>query len=172
MSRKILFSVSSLFLIFMGLALAAWPVSVFSIRGENGAEAFSTPVPEGWTLTSRIIHSLERTPVEDEYRVVSGRIWQWEERFRSNNAGLPTEIPAQGHFRSDSGWFITSGGRNHWETLHYRVGNSELGRNVIFPGGFPPLKLFEDFPGEKMTFSVTETPLGHFLWVSRREKLR
>lgn len=172
MYRKTLFSISFFILFSLGLAFAAWPVSVISLRRENGTEAFSSLIPEGWTLTARIIHSLEKTPVEDEYRVVSGRIWQWEERFRSNNAGLPTEVPAEGRFLSASGWFISRGGRNRWETLHYRVGNSDLGRNVVFPGGFQALKLFEVFPGEKMTFSVSERPLGQFLWVSRRGKLR
>ncbi len=172
MSRKTLFSVSFLILFSLGLAVAAWPISVVSLRRENGMEAFSAPVPEGWTLTSRIIHSLERTPVEDEYRVVSGKIWQWEERFRSNNAGLPTEIPVQGRFLSSSGWFIARGGRNRWEILHYRVGNSDLGRNIVFPGGFKALNLFEDFPGERLTFSVTERALGQFLWVSLIGKLR
>ena len=101
MFRKTILSLFFLFLLSLGMTLAVWPVNVISICTDGGEAVFSAPVPEGWAFTSRMIHSLEKTPVEDEYRVVSGRIWQWEERFQSNNAGLPTEVPVNGsvHFR-------------------------------------------------------------------------
>ncbi len=94
---------------------------MISISIDGGETVFSAPVPEGWAFTSRIVHSLEKTPVEDEYRVVSGQIWQWEERFQSNNAGLPTEVPSNGRFVSSPGWFIIRG--EMWE--------------FYFPGGKP-----------------------------------
>ncbi len=172
MFRKTRVSLFFLFLLSLVIALAAWPVNVVSIFTDNGVAVFSAIVSEGWAFTSRIIHSLEKTPVEDEYRVVSGRIWQWEERFQSNNAGLPTEVPGNGRFLSTPGWFILRGGRNRWDDLHYRVGNKTLGLNVLELEGFGPLRLFETFPGERLSIKNVATPLGRAAWVLCGSDLR
>ncbi len=167
MPRKILLLLFFLFLLSLGIALASWPVNVISIRLENGETVFSEAIPEGWPFTSRIVHSLEKTPVEDEYRVVGGRIWQWEERFRSNNAGLPTVVPSNGRFLSNPDWFILRGGRNHWDCLRYRVGNSSLGRNTLELGGFGEIRVFETLEGQRLLFEVSGKP-----WVRSSRVLR
>jgi hypothetical protein len=162
--RKTLFVLFSLFLLSLGTALATWPVNVISISMESGKVIVCGPIPEGWTFTSRIIHSLEKTPVEDEYRVVSGRIWQWEERYQSNNAGLPTEVPENGRFVSAPDWFIIRGGRNHWDALRYRVGNCGLGRNLLALEGFGQIRAFERYPGERLLIEARPEP---FAWAAR-----
>ena len=158
MSRKFLLLLTFLFLLSLGTALAFWPVNRISIRLENGETVFSGAIPEGWSFTSRLVHSLEKTPVEDEFRVVGGKIWQWEERFRSNNAGLPTVIPSNGRFLSTPGWFIVRGGRNHWDCLVYRVGNSFLGRNTLTLEGLGEIRVFETLAGERLLFEVNLKP--------------
>ena len=158
--RRTLLSLFSLFLLSLGIALSTWPVNLVSFSTESGKTIFSGPIPEGWAFTSRIIHSLEKTPVEDEYRVVSGRIWQWEERFQSNNAGLPTEVPENGRFVSTPRWFIIRGGRNRWNVLPYRVGNGDLGRNLLALEGFGQIKAFEKYPGERLLIEVRPAPFA------------
>jgi len=155
-----LFVLFSLFLLSLGTALYGWPATVMEIRLGNGEILFREPVPEGWSFTSRIIHSLERTPVEDEYRVVCGRIWQWQERFRSNNAGLPTVAPSNGRFLSSPVWFVLQGGRNRWQLLDYRVGTSSLGRNVLALEGYGSFALFERLAGERIQFKPGSAALG------------
>lgn len=172
MYRKTLFSLFSLFLLSLGIALATWPVTMVSISLDSGKTVFSAPVPEGWTFTSRIVHSLEKTPVEDEYRVVSGQIWQWEERFQSNNAGLPTEIPFNGRFVSSPGWFIIRGGGNRWDSLYYRVGNGNLGKNVLALDGFGKIQLYEKYPGQRLLIGTFSKPLGQITRVLYKPDLR
>jgi hypothetical protein len=170
--RRTLLFLFSLFLLSLGIALATWPVSVISISTDKGKAIFYGPIPEGWTFTSRIIHSLEKTPVEDEYRVVSGRIWQWEERFQSNNAGLPTEVPENGQFLSAPGWFIIRGGRNRWGVLRYRVGSSGLGRNILTLEGFGQIRAFEKYRGERLLIEVRTVPFARAAGVLRVPDLR
>jgi hypothetical protein len=158
--KRSLFVLFFLFLLSLGTALYGWPATVLEIRLGNGNILFREPVPEGWAFTSRIVHSLERTPVEDEYRLVGGRIWQWQERFRSNNAGLPTVVPSNGRFLSSSEWFILRGGRNRWQCLDYRVGTSSLGRNVLTLEGYGAVALFERLEGERIQIKPGYTALG------------
>ncbi len=172
MHRRTLLFLFSLFLLSLGIALATWPVSAISISTDKGNVIFCGPIPEGWTFTSRIIHSLEKTPVEDEYRVVSGRIWQWEERFQSNNAGLPTEAPENGRFVSAPGWFIIRGGRNRWDALRYRVGSGGLGRNILTLEGFGQIRAFEKYPGERLLIEVRPVPFAPAAGVLRVPDLR
>ncbi len=172
MSKKLLFFLFCLLLLSSGIALLAYPINIISIRLDNGTLFFSTVVPEGCVVTSRIIHSLEKTPVEDEYILVSGKLWQWEERYRSNNAGLPTEIPRNGRFLSSPGWFILRGGRNNWDFLQYRVGNGELGRNVLTIEGFGQMKLYEMVPGARLHIEVLPSNFWRILMVLPRPDLR
>ncbi len=150
------------FLFFLALcsSLYNWPATVMEIRLENGPILFSDAVPEGWSIKSQIVHSLERTPVEDEYRVVGGRIWQWEERFRSNNAGLPTVEPSCGRFLSSKEWFVIRGGRNRWESLDYRIGTSSLGKNVLVLEGYGAAVVHERFAGQRIRLQSRTRPLG------------
>ncbi len=172
MHRKMGFFLFSLLTLSLGVTLASWPVNVVSMNVDGEGTFFSSPVPEGWGFRSRIIHSLEKTPVEDDYRVVCGRIWQWEERYRSNNAGLPTEVPRNGRFLSCPGWFVIRGGRNAWDLLFYRVGNSDLGKNILSADGFGLFRLYELVPGKKLSLRVISIPLALSSRVLRQQDLR
>jgi hypothetical protein len=158
--NRSIFVLFSLVLLLLATALYGWPATVVEIRLENGTILFFEPVPEGWSFSSGIIHSLERTPVEDEYRVVGGQIWQWQERFRSNNAGLPTVAPSNGRFFSSSEWFVLQGGRNRWKSLDYRVGTSTLGKNILTLENYGAVALYERLAGERIRFEARSMPLG------------
>jgi len=95
----ILFDVFNFLLPILFLAaLAGWRVDVFQMMSRNGDIIFESPTALGHEFTTRYIHSVELTPVEDEYRILGGKLWTWEERVRSTNAGLPFDRPEHGRF--------------------------------------------------------------------------
>jgi len=97
--------------------------------------------------------------VESEFRVLSGKVRQWEERFLSHNAGLPTEAPPNGRFVMDTEWMILRGGGLAVRSFRYRVGNEQYGRNfMVLPDGSKIL-LFEEYPGRILLFSAEATSL-------------
>jgi hypothetical protein len=140
------------------LALAGWRVDVFEISDSRQNIIFSAPAALGHKFITRYIHSVELTPVEDEYMVIAGRLWTWEERTRSTNAGLPFGKPKYGKFIATGDWMIYQGGRMSWTTYYYRVGNKKLGLNQAAFEPFGRKNFFDLFPGERLIISVRRTP--------------
>ncbi|HRS48346.1 MAG: DUF1850 domain-containing protein [Thermovirgaceae bacterium] len=142
------------------LFMACAPVWNLEISSGEGV-LLSSPMPVGFPFTTRYIHSVEKTPVEDDYRVVGGMIWAWEERVVSHNAGLPVVTPRNGRLVSDGEWFRFRGGRNRWGRFYYRVGDERLGRNILLLPGRSPVshELFRFFPSQRMEFSIGTRPL-------------
>jgi hypothetical protein len=103
---------------------------------------------------------VQLTPVEDIYRIVNGKIWSWQERVQSHNAGLPFSRPPFGRFRMEPPWMVIEGGRQSWKTILLRVGNAKLGRNVFSYGvKAPRTALFERFPGKRLELRVERRPV-------------
>lgn len=129
------------------LFLAEMPVNCLSITGDG--VSLSAPLPNGASFTTTYVHSVEGTPVVDEYRIVGGSIWGWEERVRSHNAGLPFGAPEHGSFVVNSDWMIVRGGRRPADNIAYRVGNAEIGRNIW---ELPPFRVnaFEEYPSRRV----------------------
>lgn len=146
------------------LFMTCTPVSILKIS-DGEAVLHSSPIPVGYSFTTRYIHSVERTPVEDDYRVVGGKIWAWEERVVSQNAGLPIVIPRNGRLVVDGQWFRFRGGRSAWERFYYRVGDERFGRNIlILPGRLQVIhELFRIYPSRRLDFSVRVRPFWEAL---------
>ena len=111
--------------------LVALPVHWLTIRSSDGMLLYAFSAPAGFSFTVRFNHSVEGTPVEDEYLVSGGMIRQWEERTKSHNAGLPFKAPPRGRFLQEGDWMIIRGGGSSFCRIRYRVGNSSWGENVL-----------------------------------------
>lgn len=144
----------SLPLIF-AVTLLGWRVDYFQISDQEGQVIFAAPAANGQKFTTRYIHSVELTPVEDEYRIIGGRIWMWEERVRSSGAGLPSVKPSCGRFIDNGEWLIYQGGRQSTVGYYYRIGNQRLGLNQIDFEPFGRKNLYETFAGKRLHVSVT-----------------
>ncbi len=129
------------------------PVETLILERQTG-ESRTFSVPLGRTVTTRYVHSVERTPVEDVYCIMNGRLHQWRTRIRSHNAGLPWQAPEQGRFVREGSWLVLEGGRNSWSELYLRVGDAYFGRNELFTGDTGYLALYETFSGERLRFST------------------
>ena len=133
------------------------PVNCFTATG-RGELLFSCPVPNGYSFTTTYIHSLELTPVRDDYRFVSGRIWGWEEWTKSLNAGLPSvQIPGT-KFIMSSPWMIIRGGRRTRYIIYYRVGTEVFGLNKWHLEPWDEINIFERYPMYRVSLEAVAVP--------------
>lgn len=148
------------FLLLLPLVLAGWPVDLLEIRPAGEAEVlFSAPVPRGATFATRMIHSVELTPVVDIYRPAQGRVWGWRELVRSHNAGLPSLEPECGRFYRAANWMVMEGGGHSWPEVLYRVGNEQLGGNEFIAPSGRKTDLWRILPGRLLRIGARKAPL-------------
>ncbi len=144
------------------ITLIFWPLPVLFVES-RGEVLVKHPFLLGNAYTTRIIHSVEQTPVEDEYRIVHQKIWSWQERVQSHNAGLPFSRPANGDFIVEKPWFIIQGGRFSFEQINYRVGQELLGHNELSINSQPYVALYKTYPLRLFLFRVGQaTMLDNF----------
>ncbi len=136
------------------------PVLVLEESRRNEAPLLTVLLPPFQPVITRYIHSVEKTPVEDEYYASHGTLWQWEERVRSHNAGLPCMLRPQERFFQDTLWMYFRGGGVWYASISLRVGDEEFGRNQIELPGVASWDLFRLFPGKPLTVRIQETPLA------------
>lgn len=141
------------------IAVAGWRIDLFQICDcASGKTLFSAPSAIGHTFTTRYIHSVELTPVEDEYKIVDGRLWAWEERVRSSNAGMPFSKPVNGRFISTPRWLIFQGSRVSWHEYYYRIGNKKFGLNQVLFEPFGRKNFYGIFAGKRLVVKVITMP--------------
>jgi hypothetical protein len=124
---------------------------------------FAVVAPLGQEFGTGYIHSVQRTPVLDVYRIAGGRIWSWREYAQSHNAGLPFQAPACGRFRMQHPWMVIEGGRQVWRQIVLRVGNAKLGRNVLTWERGPDrirIDLYARYSGRRLALGVERLPLA------------
>lgn len=146
--------ISALFLLCIVVYFAAIPLPALILRDSSGSILYKFYISPGDSFTLRFIHSVEQTPVEDEYRGVGGRIRLWEERTVSHNAGLPSEAPRNGRFIMGPDWMHVRGGGQSLPILRYRVGNEKFGRNILIFSEKNKISLFEKHPLSVIEFSI------------------
>ena len=139
-------------IICLGLLYPGLPVNYFMITAQ-GKLVLAAPMPNAASFSSSYIHSVQLTPVIDDYRISGGRIWSWEERVMSHNAGLPFEAPEHGRFIVDSPWLIVQGGRQDFGVIAYRVGNDKFGRNTWRIPPFQEIEAYEKYPSQRVFIS-------------------
>ena len=149
-----------LLLICMVVFALYMPVNFFTVTGREGL-LFSCPMPNGYSFVTTYIHSLERTPVRDDYRFVSGRIWGWEEWTMSLNAGLPSVTLPGVKIVVSPPWMITRGGRRIKDLVYYRVGTEEFGRNKWLLEPWEEINVFEKYPKYRLSFEASAVPFRH-----------
>lgn len=143
----------------LALYIAVMPVCVVRGKLRGGEEVFAVPCALGAPFTTRYIHSVARTPVEDEYRVLEGSLWGWEERISSHGAGLPYDAPPGGSFVVEDGVMKVRGGRVAHRVIAHRVGTGDLGANVFCAAPFGEEKVYLTLSGELVLLSAGEVPM-------------
>ena len=148
------------------------PVNCFTISTQDGDTLFSSPFPHGYPFVTTYIHSVELTPVVDEYRILQGGIWTWEEWVKSHNAGLPFAAPERGRFLVRPPWMIVQGGRRMEERIVYRVGDDKFGLNTWRLPPFEEIEVYRRFPMKRVFFEASvkkfrDAPVTDIIWDSQ-----
>ena len=146
--------------------LLGWPIDALELRHvESGRTIYGDHVEArslallGRGVRTSIAHSVQLTPVVDEYRILEGRIWAWQEKIMSHNAGLPSLKPERGRFVYDPPWMIVEGTGKAWESFLYRVGTEELGKNELCFPQQACRELWREIPGKRLVFQVVPSRL-------------
>lgn len=135
------------------VALPGRPVEGLLLEPKQGAVR-ALCVPLGRSVVTSYIHSVERTPVEDWYRISSGFLHEWRTRTRSHNAGLPVDAGERGRFVYDKPWLVLEGSGAALTEIFLRVGDETFGRNTLTVEGEDLLELYKDYPGMRLRLSV------------------
>jgi hypothetical protein len=138
-------------------AVPYMPVNHFTATGREKL-LFSCAMPNGYPFVTTYIHSLQLTPVKDDYRFSGGKIWQWEEWTQSHNAGLPSVTPPHAMLILSPPWMINRGGRAAFGVIYYRAGTERFGRNVWSLAPWDDINIYEKYPSYRIALETKIKP--------------
>lgn len=145
-------------LVFAAASVAGWRADSLTLLRRDGSALFELPVPNGYRFATGYTHSVELTPVEDEYAVAGCAVWGWRERVKSSNAGMPSIAPKHGKYINTEEWLVFQGGRTPWRRFYLRVGDERFGRNWIELPPYGRARLYKISPGERLTVTAVKKP--------------
>ena len=149
-SRYLRFGLALLALLAAIPAVLFWPMDTLTARDDEGRLVLCETMPLGRGFATRYIHSLQLTPVEDEYFVQDALIRQWRSRIQSHGAGMPILTPERGRRYTDEQWIVFEGAIASFTGFALRVGNEKLGRNHLRMEGGPWQPLYRTFPDKRL----------------------
>ena len=123
------------------------------VESEQGALLYAERARAGMPVVIRFIHSVQKTPVEEDLRVndeLSGFVLD-ATRYQSFGVGLPF-LASEGEFRVDGDFFIMDGMERRFPRLSLRTGaGTEL--TLVLDG--TEERLFEKLPvGSRVDLTV------------------
>ena len=114
------------------------------VESEQGALLYAEKAYAGMPVTIRFIHSVQKTPVEEDLRVdeeLSGFVLE-ATRYQSFGVGLPF-LASEGEFRTEGDHFVMEGMERRFPQLSLRTGvGTEL--TLVLDG--TEERLFEKLP--------------------------
>lgn len=152
--------ICALLIIFAAASVAGWRVDELTVARGDGDALFALPAVNGYRFTTGYLHSVELTPVEDEYAVAGGAIWNWQERVKSSNAGMPSIAPERGRYINTRDWLVFQGGGIAQRRFYLRVGDANFGRNWIELPPYERAELYKIAAGERFALSAQKKPLA------------
>ena len=134
-------------------AMLFWPVDMLTIQDDKGQNVLRVAMLPGNTFATCYIHSVQLSPVVEEYFVQEGLIWLWRAHVQGQNAGLPTQAPTRGHMYFNEPWVVFEGALNSFSSYALRVGNEKFGRNHLRIGQGPWQALYQTLPNKRLHLS-------------------
>ena len=141
-----------------------WPMDALTLRdGDNGQIVLRAAMPPGRGFATAYIHSVQLSPVEDEYFAQDGLIRQWLSRGQGHNTALPDPAQARGRVYIDQPWIVFQGTTTPLADYVLRVGNEHFGRNHLRIGQGPWQPLYRTMPGKRLHIAASRCAL-YRLW--------
>lgn len=136
-----------------------FPRLTFRVEGmRSGVCLYQAPVKEGDEFTLEFVHSIERTPVKEIFRIEGdGKIYLVETEYESFGAGLPT-MPDEGAKSVVEGGKIRITGMRR-EIEPFLVAVSPVPGHVLTVGGEEVVLASLAKPGTGLRIRVVREPL-------------
>ena len=133
----------------VGCGLLEKKLSVVAV--EENKIVSTVPARAGMPLTIRFIHSVQKTPVEEDLEF-DGEAWiVHRTRYKSQGVGLPF-MESDGEFRREGDWFVMDGMARRIENLSLRTG---VGTQLTLELDGNEIRLYEMFePGTRVDLVV------------------
>lgn len=136
------------------------PVRLLVIRRGDSTRAAAYPLRMGETFSVRYIHSVQKTPVDEVFRIAPGdRIELLETVYEDFGAGLPFLVEEGKVFSSGGGKFRIAGYGTFFNEIVFRVGRFAEYR-LVLGGREIPFTRFEA-PGRPLRFSAETRAFFH-----------
>lgn len=137
------------------LVLLAWPLT--PVVAVDTVDGVAGHLPAGDGLTLRFVHSVDRLPIEDGYRVRADRLVQHSTRLVQFGAGTG-HVYGEGVGRPDGRWWSVEGMDRDIGDLALRVGPRSVDHRLRDDGG--ELALSHCWAGQRVTLRPTRLPLA------------
>ena len=133
----------------VGCGLLEKKLSVVAV--EENKIVSTVPARAGMPLTIRFIHSVQKTPVEEDLEF-DGEAWiVHRTRYKSQGVGLPF-MESDGEFRREGDWFVMDGMARRIENLSLRTG---VGTQLTLELDGNEIRLYEMFePGTRVDLVI------------------
>ena len=133
----------------VGCGLLEKKLSVVAV--EENKIVSTVPARAGMPWTIRFIHSVQKTPVEEDLEF-DGEAWiVHRTRYKSQGVGLPF-MESDGEFRREGDWFVMDGMARRIENLSLRTG---VGTQLTLELDGNEIRLYEMFePGTRVDLVV------------------
>ena len=123
------------------------------LLGERSGEPLLTAeAPDGTEFSISYIHSVNKSPVTEYFRVEEGKIFLLAMRYESFGAGMPTEIDPDQSFSLEEGYMLITGYHRHMPELRLFISRTE-GHVFEIGGKVTALSSLEK-PGEAISIRV------------------
>ena len=168
LKHKRLLVASAVLIVLVAAALFSATVKeeyLFLTNKQSGQVLFYAPAASGSFFAVSFIHSVNKSPVTEYYRIEKGQIYLDSLHYYTFGAGMPSQVEAgQTLSYADDGAMIIADFNRPMPNLTYNIGRMPAGQILHWQGREIPLNTL-DAPGQPVLFSAVAYPR---LWLALR----
>jgi hypothetical protein len=154
-------------MVFISLLAVPTRLALTMTAEETGRLVFASPVIPGDPFEIRFIHSVHRTPVEEQFRISVNREMVLESViYESYGVGNPSGPEPGQQFRMENGKLVIERIDRRLPELHQRIGQKVANHELILGEQRYPFSKWSK-PGSRVLLKVKRVSLWN-LWTLRR----